>query len=162
MLTIGLPATVLTLLAPAVGKQSTENFLQGPLKFALLAGLCIAFFSLLVYANFFLFQDRAKQYGSTAGVSVIVLMGLYVLFRLTGDERGPTASTAQRLAVSGLLIGAPLLHGAAVYWPPLRDVLGMVSVDADSWITILAASGLGMVTLHYLLQDAIRRRFLGM
>ena len=162
VLTIGLPATVLTLLAPAVGKQSTENFLRGPLKFALLAGLCIALFSLLVYANFFLFQDRAEQYGSTAGVSVIVLMGLYVLFRLTGDERGPTASAAQRLAVSGLLIGAPLLHGAAVYWPPLRDVLGMVSVDADSWITILAASGLGMVTLHYLLQDAIRKRFLGM
>lgn len=162
VLTIGMPATVLTLLAPAVGKQSTENFLLGPLKFALLAGLCTAFFSLLVYANFFLFQDRAEQYGSTAGVSVIVLMGLYVLFRLTGDERGPTASAAQRLAVSGLLIGAPLLHGTAVYWPPLRDVLGMVSLDADSWITILAASGLGMLTLHYLLQDAIRKRFFGM
>ncbi|HQT43290.1 MAG TPA: cation-translocating P-type ATPase [Halothiobacillus sp.] len=162
LLTIGIPATVLTLLAPAVGKQSTENFLRGPLKFALVAGLCTAFFSLLVYANFFLFQDRTEQYGSTAGVSVIVLMGLYVLFRLTSDERGPTASAAQRLAVSVLLIGAPLLHGAAVYWPPLRDVMGMVSLDADSWITILAASGLGMVTLHYLLQDAIRARFLGM
>lgn len=161
VLTIGMPATVLTLLAPAVGKQSTENFLREPLKFALLAGLCTAFFSLLVYANFFLFQDRAEQYSRTAGVSVIVLMGLYVLFRLTSDERGPTASVAQRLAVWGLLIGAPLLHGAAVYWPPLRDVLGMVSLDADSWITILAASGLGGVTLHYLLQDAIRKRFFG-
>ena len=155
-------AQVLTLLAPAVGKQSTENFLRGPLKFALLAGLCTAFFSLLVYANFFLFQDRAEQYGSSAGVSVIVLMDLYVLFRLTGDERGPTASAAQRLAVWGLLIGAPLLHGAAVYWPPLRDVLGMVSLDTDSWITILAASGLGMVTMYYLMQDAIRKRFFGM
>ena len=162
VLTIGMPATLLTLLAPAVGKQSTENFLLEPLKFALLAGLCTAFFSLLVYANFFLFQDRAQQYGSTAGVSVIVLMGLYVLFRLTGDERAPAASAAQRLAVGGLLAGAPLLHGAAVYWPPLRDVLGMVSLDADSWITILAASGLGMVTLHFLLQDGIRKRFLGM
>lgn len=88
-------------------------------------------------------------------------MGLYVLFRLTGNERGPTASAAQRLAVSGLLISAPLLHAAAVYWPPLRDILGMVSLDADSWITILAASGLGMVTLHYLLQDEFRKRFLG-
>ncbi|MHB1322056.1 MAG: cation-translocating P-type ATPase [Acidithiobacillus ferrivorans] len=162
VLTIGIPATVLTLLAPAVGKQSTENFLREPLKFALLAGLCTAFFSLLVYANFFLFQDRAEQYSRTAGVSVIVLMGLYVLFRLTRDERGPNASAVQRLAVWGLLIGALLLHGVAVYWPPLRDVLGMVSLDADSWITILAASGLGMVTLHYVLQDAIRRRFIGM
>ena len=162
VLTIGIPATVLTLLAPAVGKQSTDNFLRGPLKFALLAGLCTAFFSLLVYANFFLFQDRAEQYDSTAAVTVIVLMGLYVLFRLTADERGPTASPAQRLAVSGLLVSAPLLHGAAVYWPPLRDVLGMVSLDADSWITILAASGLGMVTLHHLLRDALRERVLGM
>ncbi|MDP2817652.1 MAG: HAD-IC family P-type ATPase [Polaromonas sp.] len=66
VLTIGIPATVLTLLAPAVGKQSTENFLRGPLKFALLAGLCTALFSLFVYANFFLFQDRTEQYGSTA------------------------------------------------------------------------------------------------
>lgn len=161
VLTIGMPATVLTLLAPAVGKQSTENFLRGPLKFALLAGLCMAFFSLLVYANFFLFQDRAEQYGSTAAVSVIVLMGLYVLFRLTGDEREPAASAAQRLSVWGLLISAPLLHGAAVYWPPLRGVLGMVALDADSWITILVASVLGMVILHYLLQDVIRERFLG-
>ncbi|WP_371134152.1 cation transporting ATPase C-terminal domain-containing protein [Polaromonas sp.] len=102
-----------------------------------------------------------RQYGSTAAVSVIVLMGLYILFRLTGNERAPTASAARRLAVSGLLISAPLLHGAAVYWPPLRDILGMVSLDADSWITILAASGLGMVTLHYLLQDEFRKRFLG-
>lgn len=92
---------------------------------------------------------------------MIVLMGLYILFRLTGNERAPTASAARRLAVSGLLISAPLLHGAAVYWPPLRDILGMVSLDADSWITILAASGLGMVTLHYLLQDEFRKRFLG-
>lgn len=161
VLTIGMPATVLTLLAPDVGKQSTENFLLGPLKFALLAGLCTAFFSLLVYANFFLFQDRSEHYGSTAGVSVIILMGLYVLFRLTGDEREPTASVAQRLAAWGLLIGAPLLHGAAIYWPPLRDALGMVSLDADSWITILAVSGSGMLTLHYLLQDEFRKRFLG-
>ncbi len=73
-----------------------------------------------------------------------------------------TASVVAPLAVWGLLIGTPPLHGAAVYWPPLRDVLGMVSLDANSWITILAASGLGMVALHYLLQDALRMRFLGM
>ncbi|HQS31179.1 MAG: hypothetical protein B7X59_06300 [Polaromonas sp. 39-63-203] len=162
VLTIGAPATLLTLLAPAVGKQSTDNFLRGPLKFALLAGLCTAFFSLFVYANFFLFQDRAEQYGRTAAVSVIVLMGLYVLYRLTRSERGSTASVRQRTAVWCLLISAPLLHGAAVYWSPLRDVLGMVSLDADSWITIFGVSGLGMASLHYLLQDAIRMRFLGL
>ena len=94
-------------------------------------------------------------------MSAIVQMGLYVLFRLTGDERGSTASAAQRLAVWGLLIRAPLLHSTAVYWPPLRGVLGMVSLDADSWITILVASVSGMMILHYLLQDVIRKRFLG-
>lgn len=61
VLTIGMPATVLTLLAPAVGKQSTEKFLRGPLKFALLAGLCTALFSLLVYANFSCFKTARSN-----------------------------------------------------------------------------------------------------
>jgi len=60
-----------------------------------------------------------------------------------------------------LLVVPPLLHLAAVYWPPLRDLLGMVSIDADSWITILVASGLGIIAMHYLLNDALRKRYLG-
>src|ERR1700737_3591567 len=95
------------------------------------------------------YQDRVEQYGRTAGVSVIVLMGLYVLMRLTTEERAPGAPLMQQVAVTSLLVVPPLLHLVAVYWSPLRDLLGMVSIDADSWITILLASGLGITALHF-------------
>ncbi|MFM0509239.1 cation-translocating P-type ATPase [Paraburkholderia sp. RL17-373-BIF-A] len=161
ILTIGVPATLLTLMKPSIGKQSTKRFVGEPLKFAILAGLVTAFCSLLVYANFFLFQDRGEQYGTTASVSVIVLIGLYVLTRVTTQERGRAGTALQRLTVTAFLATAPMLHLVAVYWPPLRNALGMVPLDADSWITIVTASVLGMATLHYILKDAIRRRFLG-
>ncbi|MGF7000555.1 HAD-IC family P-type ATPase [Paraburkholderia sp. GAS32] len=161
ILTIGVPATLLTLMKPSIGKQSTKRFVGEPLKFAILAGLVTAFCSLLVYANFFLFQDRGEQYGTTASVSVIVLIGLYVLTLVTTQERGKAGTVLQRLTITTFLAAAPLLQLAAVYWPPLQNALGMVPLDADSWITIIIASVLGMTTLHYVLKDAIRKRFVG-
>jgi len=117
---------------------------------------------LFIYANFSLFQDRAESYGKTAAVSVIVLMGLYVVFRVTAAERGQGSTVARRLGVWAILLAALMFHLLAVYWPSLRDFLGLISLDADSWLTIIGAFAAGIWFLHQLLQDRFRKRFFGM
>jgi hypothetical protein len=129
-----------------------DRFFSDIFEFASVTGLAIALVSLLIYANFSLFQDRAESYGRTAALSVIVLLGLYIVYRVTGPERAAEAASVQRLGVWAILGSALVLHALALYWAPLRGFLGMVSLDADSWLTITAAFAAGSVILHWLLK----------
>jgi cation-transporting ATPase E len=161
LLSVGTPAFLLTFMTAEVGKQSVANFLGDTLAFATVSGLTIGLISLVVYANFFLFQDRTETYGHTAALSSIILMGLFAVYRVAQPERTQPKGSLQRLGVWALLGGAGLLQVVAIYWPPSRDFLGLTSLDADSWITIVAASGAGMVLMHLLSQPDRRRRWLG-
>ena len=161
LLSVGTPAFLLTFMTATVGKQSTAHFLGDTLEFAVISGLTIGLVSVVVYANFFLFQDRTETYGHTAALSTIILMGLFAVYRVARAERMHPKGSLQRLGVWAVLIAAGLLHVVAVYWPLSRDFLGLTSLDADSWITIVAASVAGMVIMHLLSQPDRRRRWLG-
>ena len=123
-----------------VGKQSLANFLGDTLAFARVSGRTMGLISVVVYANFFLFQDRAETYGHTAALSSIILMGLFAVYRVAQPERTQPKGSLQRLGVWTVLAGAGLLHALAIYWPPSRDFLGLTALDADSWTTRVAAS----------------------
>ena len=161
LLSVGTPAFLLTFMTAEVGKQSVVNFLGDTLAFAMVSGLTIGLISVVVYANFFLFQDRTETYGHTAALSSIILMGLFAVYRVAQAERAQPKGSLQRLGVGALLAGAGLLHVFAIYWPPSRAFLGLASLDADSWITVVGASVAGMVLMHLLLQPDRRRRWLG-
>ena len=94
-------------------------------------------------------------------MSTIILMGLFAVYRVAQAERMHPKGSLQRLGVWAVLIAAGLMHVVAVYWPLSRDFLGLTSLDADSWITIVAASVVGMVIMHLLSQPDRRRRWLG-
>ena len=161
LLSVGTPAFLLTFMTAAVGKQSVANFLGDTLSFAMVSGLTIGLISVVVYANFFLFQDRTETYGHTAALSSIILMGLFAVYRVAQAERAQPKGSLQRFGVGAVLAGAGLLHVAAIYWSPSRAFLGLASLDADSWITIVGASVAGMVLMRLLSQPDRRRRWLG-
>ncbi len=161
VLSVGTPAFLLTFMTAEVGKQSVANFLGDTLAFAMVSGLTIGLISVVVYANFFLFQDRTETYGHTAALSSIILMGLFAVYRVAQPERAQPKGSLQRLGVGAVLAGAGLLHIVAIYWPPSRGFLGLTSLDADSWITILGASVAGMALMHLLAKPDRRRRWLG-
>lgn len=148
VLTVGIPAALLALMVPTVKKQSAKNFLRETLGPATRYGLVIAFLSLFIYANFSLFQDRTKSYGDTAAVSVIILLALYVVYRVSAIEREKTSPLDRKIVVWTILLGALGLNFLAVYWPPLRDILGLTSLDVDSWLTVFGISILGIWLMH--------------
>ena len=158
VLTIGTPAFLLTLMTAPVPKQSMDRFFSDIFEFALTTGLVIALVSLFVYANFSLFQDRAESYGRTAALSVIVLLGLYIVYRVTAVERAIEAASVYRLGVAAILGGALALHALAVYWSPLSNFLGIVPLDVDSWVTITGASFAGAIVLNWVLKDSSWKR----
>ena len=161
LLSVGTPAFMLTFMTAKVGKQSVANFLGDTMAFAMVSGVTIGLISVVVYANFFLFQDRTETYGHTAALSSIILMGLFAVYRVAQPERTQPKGSLQRPGVWAVLTGAGLLHVLAIYWPLSREFLGLTALDADSWITIVAASLAGMATMHLLSQPARRRRWLG-
>lgn len=158
VLTIGTPAFLLTLMSAPVPKQSSADFLRETLGFAAISGLIIALVSLAVYANFSLWQDRTENYGKTAALSAIVLMGLYAVYRVTRPERSPAAAWWQTAVVWAILALGASLNILATYWTPISDFLGLVAIDADSWLTILIAAALGSTAMHLRLKDGLRRR----
>ncbi len=139
-------------MTPVLKKQSTQHFMAETVKFALTAGLIISFVSLLVYVNFVLFQDRIQLYGKTASVIVIIFMNLYVILSVATAERREPFTQFQPWIVWAIIAIALIAAVLVVYLPIPRSIFGMVALDADSWITIVAVSGVGIWLLHVLLK----------
>lgn len=161
VLTIGTPAFLLTLMSAPVPKQSSADFLRETLGFAAISGLTIALVSLAVYANFSLWQDRTEDYGKTAALSAIVLMGLYAVYRVTAPERSPGAVWWQNALVWAILALGASLNILAIYWAPIRGFLGLAALDADSWLTIVIAAALGSTAMHLRLKNGLRSTAMG-
>jgi cation-transporting ATPase E len=151
-LTIGIPATFLVALSPSLPKQSAKNFVHDTLKFALVAGIIISFFSVLVYASFYLVQHQVPLFAKTASTSVIILMDLFIVLFVTKLERKSSKRSPIKLTIYGIIAFAIILNVIAIYWPFTRDLIGMASLDLKSWAIILAASGIGILTLNKLLK----------
>lgn len=91
-----------------------DRFFGDICRFALAAGLTVALASLAAYASRSVFQDPAAPSGRTAALSVIILLGLCVIHRITAAERAAEAPAGQRLGVWATIGGALCLHLLAV------------------------------------------------
>ncbi|MHB0887535.1 hypothetical protein [Acidithiobacillus sp.] len=86
----------------------------------------------------------------------VFLAGVTVANSLAGMISELRAKRAlDHLAI--LALGASL-NILAIYWAPISDCLGLVAIDADSWLTILIAAALGSTAMHLRLKDGLRRR----
>ncbi|OYV49185.1 MAG: hypothetical protein B7X10_02145 [Burkholderiales bacterium 21-58-4] len=153
LLTIGIPTTILTFMTPVFERQSVEHFLYDTTKFALVTGFTIAFFTLFIYVNFY-FLDGGELDGKTAAVSSIVLMGLYAVFHVSSMERSASSSRRRRFAVWAIILGAVIVHVAALYLPIVNGFFGLAALPLESWPIIVSVSALGMWLIHKLLPRA--------
>ncbi len=153
LLTIGIPTTILTFMTPVFHRQSVEHFLLETTKFAMTTGFAMAFFTLFAYVNFH-FLDGGTQYDKTAAVSVIVFMGLYVVFHVSAIERSAAAGRLQRWGVWAILAGGVVLHVLAVNTPVLNGFFGLAVIGSRSWLGIFMVSAAGMWVIHRLLLRA--------
>lgn len=153
-LTIGIPATFLVLLSPKLPKQTVKNFVYETLKFALIAGITISFFSVLAYACFSLTHGDLTFYAKTAGTTVIIFMDLFIIYFVTQLERKQTKKSIIKYMIFGIIILAILLNLMAIYWSLPRDLIGMTFLDLRSWVIILAASIFGTLVLKKFLKRA--------
>jgi len=152
-LTIGMPTALLMFMAPRLKKQETKRFLYETVKFAGIAGVSIAFFSLLVYVNFYLFHHQVELYAKTASVAAIILMGSYIIFSVTEAERAKDAKL-RKYVVFVLLAVVCGLNLASIYYPLARGLLGLEFLHIDAWIVIVLASLVGMFSIDWLLKKA--------
>jgi cation-transporting ATPase E len=158
VLTIGIPTTILTLMNPVLKKQSVNLFIYNLLKFAVSAGITIAFFSLLAYVNFSIFQDREELYGKTAAISVIIIMSLYVVYYVTEIER--KESYLSTMIVWLILIGSFILLFTSLYWPLPQKLLNLSPIDIDSWGTICLIAITGIFFVRYILKRVTAKTML--
>lgn len=149
---IGIPTTVLMLLNPTLGQQKINHFLADIIKFSMLAGITIAFFSLLADVIFCLVMDQTELYGKTAAVSVTILMSLYLVFTAAAVERKQNAKTGQKWIIWSVLVAGCGISLLAIYWPAACKLLGLVSLDLNSWIIIIPLATMGMLALKLLLK----------
>lgn len=153
MLTIGVPATFLMLMAPNLPKQSTKHFISDTLRFALISGVIISFLSMLVYAFFYLFLHHPEPFDKTVSASVIIIMDLFLLFYVTKIER-KTNKNNIRLIIYGIVLAAFLTNVLGIYLPFVRDLIGLTYVNISSWPIIIGASLLGIIILNFVLRRA--------
>ncbi len=153
LLTVGTPAFLLTLMSAHVPKQTVNDFLRETLGFSLIAGLIIALVSLIVYTDFFLWQNPMANYDKTAALSIVILMGLYIVYYVTPVERKSDSSLMQKAVVWAILAVGLILNVLAVYWGRLSGFIGLVALDAVSWFIIIAAAVVGSIAFHILLKS---------
>ncbi|MHB8904460.1 MAG: cation-translocating P-type ATPase, partial [Patescibacteria group bacterium] len=153
LLTVGTPAFLLTLMSAHAPKQTVNDFLRETLGFSLIAGLIIALVSLIVYTDFFLWQNPMANYDKTAALSIVILMGLYIVYYVTPVERKSDSSLMQKAAVWAILAVGLILNVLAVYWDRLSGFIGLVALDAVSWFIIIAAAVVGSIAFHILLKS---------
>ncbi len=153
LLTVGTPAFLLTLMSAHVPKQTVNDFLRETLGFSLIAGLIIALVSLIVYTDFFLWQNQMANYDKTAALSIVILMGLYIVYYVTPVERKSDSSLMQKAVVWAILAVGLILNVLAVYWGRLSGFIGLVALDAVSWLIIIAAAVVGSIAFHILLKS---------
>ncbi len=154
VLTIGIPTAILTLMNPPLKKQSVKLFIYNLLKFAVPAGIIIAFFSLLSYVNFSILQDREDLYGRTSAISVIIFMSLYVVYYVTEIER---KKRLDRLIIYLILISSFLLLFISLYWTLPRRILNFSLLDIDSLVSIFAIAIGGVFCMKYILRKISSR-----
>ncbi|MFN8131973.1 MAG: HAD-IC family P-type ATPase [Solirubrobacteraceae bacterium] len=131
-LTIGIPAFLIAL-APSRGEWRPAGFLKGVLRFAVPAGIGLAAGVIGAYLVAVFPADLPTVEARTVAVTVLMAVGLFLVFALEAD-------TARRGAVVAGLCGVlALAYVLALLVPPVRDFFDLATVNAR--ILLLSAGG---------------------
>jgi magnesium-transporting ATPase (P-type) len=141
LVTIGIPALVITLSRERSGAPARPGFLREVGGFALrtgavlgIAGLVALFVSARLWGD-----DVATQ--RTVLLSTLVLLGVTTLLRaLTDGEAAPLAGDRRFRWLAAAVVPAYLL---AMYWPPSARFHELTPLDLGRWTGVLAVAAVG-------------------
>jgi cation-transporting ATPase E len=147
-LTIGIPAFFLSL-APN-NQRYVPGFLRRVLSFAVPTGVVIA---VLIFTSYLLVKyiGGSSPMASTVAVSVVMIVGVWVLFCLARPLRYWKAA---------LIIGPAVVFAALITIPFTRDFLGLaVQLPELLWAFGFGAAGIISVELLWRRDQRMRARY---
>jgi cation-transporting P-type ATPase E len=141
--TIGVPAFVLAL-APSSGPWRPQHFLSSVTRFAIAAGVPIAFGIIAGYVVARYGLDIGLRHSRTVATGIVVMCGLAVVLQIESECGG----RRRRIAVAGLCAAMALLFVLALVVPFLRHFYELASPTAEgigAWALGTAVGIAGML-----------------
>jgi magnesium-transporting ATPase (P-type) len=139
-LAVGIPSFFLAL-APSSGRLPRTGFLRDIGRFAVPAGTAAGLGVLSGYLFSFYVLDLGLAEARTVAVSVLILVGLYLILVLEAAGRKRSA------AVSGLCLALLGAYGLVLALPFARDFFALALPGPAGWLTVLGGAGLAALGL---------------
>ena len=141
-LTIGIPGFFLAL-APSEGPWRTSGFLRDVARWSVPAGTAAALGVLAAYHFSLSVVSADLVEARTVATSVLVLVGLYLVFALEASER------RRGLAVGGFCLALLLAYAVALSWGWSRGFFELAVPGPWEVIAILGGAGLAVAGLAF-------------
>jgi P-type E1-E2 ATPase len=139
-LAVGVPAFFLAL-APSSGRLPSAGFLREIGRFAVPAGTAAGLGVLSSYLWSFYVLDLGLVEARTVAVSVLILVGLYLILVLEAAGRRRSA------AVTTLCLSLLAAYGIVLALPFAREFFELAVPGIAGWLTVLGGSGLAVLGL---------------
>jgi P-type E1-E2 ATPase len=139
-LAVGVPSFFLAL-APSSGRLPSAGFLRDVGRFAGAAGPAAGLGVLSSYLFSFYVLDLGLVEARTVAVSVLILVGLYLILVLEAAGRRRSA------AVTTLCLALLGAYGVALALPFTREFFELALPGVTGWLTVLGGAGLAVLGL---------------
>jgi magnesium-transporting ATPase (P-type) len=139
-LAVGVPSFFLAL-APSSGRLPSTGFLRDVGRFAVPAGTAAGLGVLSSYLFSFYVLDLGLVEARTVAVSVLILVGLYLILVLEAAGRRRSA------AVTTLCLALLGAYGVALALPFTREFFELALPGVTGWLTVLGGAGLAVLGL---------------
>jgi P-type E1-E2 ATPase len=139
-LAVGVPSFFLAL-APSSGRLPSAGFLRDVGRFAVPAGTAAGRGGLSSYLFSFYVLDLGLVEARTVAVSVLILVGLYLILVLEAAGRRRSA------AVTTLCLALLGAYGVALALPFTREFFELALPGVTGWLTVLGGAGLAVLGL---------------
>jgi P-type E1-E2 ATPase len=139
-LAVGVPSFFLAL-APSSGRLPSAGFLRDVGRFAVPAGTAAGLGVLSSYLFSFSVLDLGLVEARTVAVSVLILVGLYLILVLEAAGRRRSA------AVTTLCLALLGAYGVALALPFTREFFELALPGVTGWLTVLGGAGLAVLGL---------------
>jgi magnesium-transporting ATPase (P-type) len=139
-LAVGVPSFFLAL-APSSGRLPSAGFLRDVGRFAVPAGTAAGLGVLSSYLFSFYVLDLGLVEARTVAVSVLILVGLYLILVLEAAGRRRSA------AVTTLCLALLGAYGVALALPFTREFFELALPGVTGWLTVLGGAGLAVLGL---------------
>jgi magnesium-transporting ATPase (P-type) len=139
-ITVGIPAFFLAL-APSTGAFNVAGFLREVSRFALPAGTAAGLGVVSSYLFALNVLDRPLVEARTVAATVLVGVGLYLIFALEATTRRRAA------AVGALSLLLAFAYAFTIAVPSLREFFSLAVLGVPAGLTVVAGAGLAVVGL---------------